>query len=113
MSHRPTPFVLLLAAGVLAWLLFLPPVIGLANNGDFGKLVGSHNLWVPNELEFAYAVDHYEIRADKHWDSDFLSSESLFVCAALALNRNPSSFDMRWLGLCYSPVLLSALAVLR
>src|SRR5438270_5821558 len=103
--------VLILAGAILCFQLFLPPVTGLANNGDFGKLIARFNLGAPFEDEFRYAPIKYNFDPKYHYDSGVYSSELMFVATALGLHAliSPtSSFDIRWIGAIHSGVFLLA-----
>jgi hypothetical protein len=39
--------VVVVAAAILGWQLLVPPVVGLANNGDFEKIMGVVGLRYP------------------------------------------------------------------
>ena len=71
--------VILLAAGALclASQLLLPGFIGIASNGDFGKVYG----WLclaPRGVEtnFTYFQPEYVWSARNYWDSPYHSSET-------------------------------------
>jgi hypothetical protein len=70
MSRLPIVFV---AATILllSWQLMLPPVVGLANNGDFPKMLGHLSLGTPGNHPFEYADTTYEFDGRYHWDSRF------------------------------------------
>lgn len=102
----------LLIAGLLGFVLFAPPQVGMANNGDFGKLSLRYKLWAPHELEFVHAADTYQIRDDKQWDSGFRSTEDIFLTIATKLNPSAKTFDMRWIGLLHGAVYLGAFLLL-
>jgi hypothetical protein len=101
-------------AVVLAVQLFIPPFIGLANNGDFPKMTGRFSLgpqsgdWSEN---FYYFTADY-VQDDKfHWVSDVVSSERVLVKAAVALESlfgRAGEFDVRSLGGIHSLLFLTA-----
>lgn len=74
---------LALAAAIIFYQIMLPPPIGLANNGDFGKLLGRFNLGArvddPQDAFFKYVHIRYTFAPEFHWDSRFVSSEMLLV----------------------------------
>jgi hypothetical protein len=112
----PRSSILVLAAAVfvLGWQLMLPPVVGVANNGDFGKLLGRYGLGAPTGDEADFADTKYEFDSRYHYESGFHSSESLLIGAALALNAvvtKDGSFDLRIMGLIHSLLLLTALSL--
>ena len=101
------------AAGlILIWQLILPPVVGVANNGDFGKLLGRFGLGTTDV--FQHANTRYTFNDSYHWDSGYQSSELLLIVPALAINRALSkdgSFDLRVIGVVHGLVFLFALSL--
>ncbi len=84
------PLCLLWIAGSAAWQLFAPPVLGVANNGDYPKVAGYYSLapaagWGPGE--YAYFATDYRFSPANLWRSEQLSSEHLFVWPAVKLSR--------------------------
>lgn len=93
----------MVAAAIISYQIFVPPVVGNANNADFGKVAGVFNLGAPAEnndpARFAYL--NYVFDPKFHWVSGFWSSESLILMAALAANTvlgKTAGFDMRVMG---------------
>ncbi|ALS29801.1 membrane protein [Paenibacillus sp. 32O-W] len=104
------------AAGavILAALLFTKPFIGVADNGDFQRIMVSVGLTYPEhartyeERFFHYAHSQYsygEFKAGGYW-----SSQLIFAMAASLLGRiwNAGAFDIRVLGFLYALTLLAA-----
>jgi hypothetical protein len=92
---------------IASWQLLLPPVLGLADNGDYARVMVFFDLthepqeWGDRYVGFLnrhYVFDRVE--ASKYAGRDFISSEWVFVAAAAALNRllSPASFDLLLLG---------------
>src|SRR4029077_4578619 len=111
---RSSAPVLAAAVFVLGWQLMLPPVVGVANNGDFGKLLGRYSLGAPIEHEADFADTRYEFDARYRYESGFHSSESILIGAALALNTvlsKDGSFDLRLMGLIHGALLMTALVL--
>src|SRR2546427_2936344 len=107
--------VLAVAAAILTYQLFLPPPVGLANNGDFGKLIARFNLGAPFDNEFRYAATKYNFDPKYHYDSGIYSSELLSVYAALGLNALVSrdgNVDIRCIGALHAALFLLALYLL-
>jgi len=90
---------LLLAIGIVSFQIFVPPPIGLADNGDFVKITGRFDLFMPNQAN-GFADTNYIIDPQHHWTSDIISSEILFAGIAVGLNRifSSTTFDLRWIG---------------
>jgi len=98
------------AALILIWQVILPPVVGVANNGDFGKLLGRFNLGTTDV--FQHANTRYTFNDSYRWESGYLSSEFLLIVPALAINRllsKDGSFDIRIIGVLHGLLFLSAL----
>lgn len=103
-------------AGILAWQLFLPGFIGIANNGDFGKVAG----WLclaprGTPTPFAYFQPDYVWRARNFWDSPYRSSETALGWLAIHLANaahEGAPFDIRWLAGIHVVLCLLAFAVL-
>ncbi len=108
-------FTLGIAAAILAAVLFVPPVIGLANNGDYGKVSLHYTLFSPNEEEFYFAPQTHKFLPEKRWDSGFVTSTHLPVQAALLLHRlsGQADFDCRFLAAVYGALFLLALGILQ
>src|SRR5437899_8287783 len=107
--------VLAVAAAILIYELFLPPPVGLANNGDFGKLIARFNLGAPFENEFRYATKKYNFDPKYHYESGIYSSELILVYAALGLSALVSrdgNVDIRCIGVLHSALFLLALYLL-
>jgi hypothetical protein len=99
------------AAVVLVWQLMLPPVIGVANNGDFSRTYGVFHLTMPVADEVRYSVTRYQFDRQVNYFGGFYSSEILLVPPALALNAifsKDGAFDVRFLGLIHGAVFLAA-----
>src|SRR5258708_17663865 len=99
----------LLAAGLISFVIFVPPVVGLADNGDFVKISGRFDLYLPNQSN-GFADSTYQIDPQHHWRGDVISSEILPAALAVGLNRIFSSrtFDMRWIGAVHAALYLLA-----
>jgi hypothetical protein len=119
-DHEPSgkwigPAALLVAAAILTWQIFVPPVVGLANNGDFGKLIGRYGLGAPSENEHWFAPTKYTFDPRYRFKSGFESSERLLVARAIRLHKLLSDsprFDIRVMGAVHAAVFLLALALL-
>ncbi|HEY7337298.1 MAG TPA: hypothetical protein VH639_20575 [Bryobacteraceae bacterium] len=106
---------LLAASGIVGYQILLPPVVGLADQGDFRRVIGKfgygpaapENLY--GSISLKYAPDPtYNL---KGWEQP--STEDLFVELALWINRLVSKdgkFDIRVMGVLNSAAFLAALA---
>ncbi len=120
MAHRLAaswiePATLLLFALILAYQLLVPPIVGLASNGDYGRItdkVGLRYATMP-ENENQYLVRKYERQPPNDW-AGYVSSEVLIVRLALLLNRFISKdglFDLTVLGAVHAGLFLVAVGV--
>ena len=98
----PEVLLLGLCAAVCSIQIFVPPYIGLANNGDFPKVTGRFGIGPPDDgaRNFIYFVSDYKYNPSYLWRSDIKSSENVLaagpILAAKALGAR--IFDIRWLG---------------
>ena len=101
----------LFAAAVFAvgCQLLLPPVKGVADNGDWGKLLG----WYALGTDVAYQSIHTKLAYSERfrWTPDFHSSEEAFIAAAVQVNRwiSEESRDVRVIGALHAIAYLAAL----
>src|SRR6266849_1414503 len=96
-------FALLLAIGIVSFVIFVPPVVGLADNGDFCKICSRFDLYLPNHTGLdraAYADTTYQFDPAHRWWSEHITPEIPLAWLAVRLNAIFSSktFDMRWMG---------------
>ncbi len=105
--------VYILLAGIQ---LFVPPIFGVADNGDFPKVLAPQNVCDPaNEQDnFAYVCPRYVISPKCYWDSRLPSSEGLFLAAVklFASVTGRTSFRISGIGKAHFPFLLLALILL-
>jgi hypothetical protein len=111
------PWALGAAAGVLIYQLCLPPIVGLADQGDFAKIIG-HFGYGPEdkspELKYAFVERTYvpdPTYRQRDWEQ--WTSEYLFVGSALLLNKVVSKngkLDIVVVGLVHMMVFLAAFA---
>jgi hypothetical protein len=91
---------------IISLQIFGPVPIGIADNGDFARVLGSYGIWEA-DLEpgasnsgFIYYVPEYKI-TDEKWESGVPSTESLLVPAAKLISKKVIGrrrFDLRALG---------------
>ena len=108
---------LAIAVGIVVFQVLVPPSIGLADNGDFGKISLKFHLRVPYDPSMPkgspYIHLHYVFAPESHWKSGFHSAETALVDLALPLNRLVSrvgGFDLRCLGAVHAALFLLAFA---
>ncbi len=107
---------LLVAGCMLAWLLLIPPFIGIADNADFAKVAGRFCLWADGGVadHFLYFQPDYRREPDHCWRSDILSAQiGLAAVASIgsALAGGGPRLDIRWLGVLHSAIFLLALGI--
>jgi hypothetical protein len=115
-ARRLELVLLALCAAVLALQLFIPPYIGIANNGDFGRVCARFSLapadgWVDN---FRYFVAGYYYSPANYWRSDFVTSEILLAAppALLVQSLGGAMFNIRWMGAVHAALFVAAYALL-
>jgi 4-amino-4-deoxy-L-arabinose transferase-like glycosyltransferase len=107
---------LVAAAVILGYQIFVPPVVGLADNGDFSRVmdpVGVSYRSHADEHYFRYLALRYRAgarRSSGHYSSEIPIAGAARVLAAAFLPRGV--FDIRALGALHALLLLGALALL-
>ena len=117
MSHdKLYTAVLAAAAAILTYQLFIPPIVGLADQGDFLRTIGRFG-WGPQHhgsLEYIYVEPKYipdPSYRSVYWEQ--ANTEYLFVGAALALNRLVSkdgALDITVAGFVHALAFMAAFA---
>lgn len=113
------PLLTVLAALIVITLvLFVPPYVGMEDNGDFGRVSRVEGLYdLPENSEFTYNgyfVREYGImQYYNEYSTSVHSSLALFVKPAVALDRlltgNDSVFDIRFLAAIFTAYFLAIL----
>lgn len=99
-------------------LIMISPVIGLADSGDFGRVLGVTGLSVQNPNEsFEYLYFHYAHQYFSYGDykpGGYISTHVILVAVAGLIGRvvNGETFDIRILGVCYTILIVSAIVLL-
>ena len=115
-------WLLLLCAGILAWQLFLPGFIGMANNGDFGKVAGPLSIGGADHGadNFLFFQPQYVRGPEHYYIPKPPSSEIGLAWLASTVQKavgGPARFDIRWLGALHALIFLgfyyTVLVVLR
>jgi hypothetical protein len=120
-SRRSANTLLLLAAlgvagGILCAQLLVPPVVGLADNGDYQRIMGYAGFQRTTsdyERYFAFLRTRYAFAAPGWFRSGYHSSETAIALVARTVHRLFSAqplFDIRLLGAIHAVLLLAALA---
>jgi hypothetical protein len=106
------------ALALLAMQLVVPPVVGLADNGDYQRVMHNagfeHSTDDPGERYFAFLRTRYRVLPVGAVRSGHLSSETALALAARWMSgaRAGGEFDLRVLGALHAALLVLALAAL-
>jgi hypothetical protein len=101
----------------VGWQLFVPPIVGLADQGDFGRVLGPLGYApVPKGPEHKYAYVTRTFVQDPgtrepRWEQ--ISSEFILATVAVTLNRmlvGPGAFDITVFGFTHAVLFLLAFA---
>ena len=105
-----------MVAALVAWQCFVPPIVGLADNGDFEKVTGPLGLRHLDEsseaAHFGWVQREYVDVGEGWWDGGYLTSERLVAGFALALDRAVSDdlrFDVLQVGALHAVVFVAGL----
>ncbi len=102
-----------LAAVLVAWQLFVPPALGVADNGDYPKLIGGACLGGKHPM-FDYVGFTYVKGPANCWSSGMMTSAwvpfGLTLVATKALSGD--RYDLRFLGAAWAVLFLTAFAML-
>lgn len=101
---------------ILAYILMLRPVVGVADNGDFPRIMGSTGLQYLtddyNERYFGYVNRLYRVGIALPMGGGYFSTEIIMVGLAVLLSQSLADtgvFDIRYLAFLYSLVFTAAL----
>jgi putative flippase GtrA len=107
---------LAVGAGLILWLLMLKPFVGIADNGDFQRIMATVGLdyGVPHESfsDRFYGYFHSQYRFREPGLGGYISTEIPVVLLAVLLNLllySGEVFDIRFLAGVYGVLLLAAL----
>jgi hypothetical protein len=121
--HPPRSVLPLVAAGVAAALLalqlFIPPIVGLANNGDFERVMGYAGFQYPTNVRaenyFSWIVTKFVYGPPGWYRSGLRSSEILLAALARVVSEpfaRGGLFDLRVLGAIHALLLVIGLGLL-
>ena len=107
---------LAVAAAIVCHQLFFPPIVGLADNGDFARVTDHLGLAAadarPDDRYFQFVFRRY--RSAPTTGRRNVSSEILLAAIARGVSRPFSprgTFDLRWIGAVHALALLAAAIV--
>jgi len=104
-----------LFAALVIIQVFMPPPVGIANNGDWGKVAGLFDITAPTQDEFRFLVRTWKIDPASHYWGGFVTSEIGLAAIAARLNRvfrRDGLFDIRVMGAVHASLYLLALYLL-
>lgn len=107
----------IVAGGLIICLIMIPPVIGVADNGDFNRVIGMSGIAPFDKQEpyderyFAYSHTIWAYGGYTH--GGYVSTHVLLVAVSGWISRIFSwyHYDIRFIGACYTALLLTALAI--
>ncbi len=96
---------------------FVVPVVGLANNGDFGKMIGRFGLGTLDDgpdSAIVFAPTAYVFHPARYFVAEHISSELLLILPAVMIGwaTNPLLFDLRTMGAVHAVGLVAGFALL-
>ena len=103
-----------LLALLIGFQILGPSPVGLADNGDFPKILGPEGIWPSAGSEqdrYRYFNPEYVVRDDRFYDVHIYSLERVFVRLAkfvALIVLPPGTFDLRILGVLHGVVLIAA-----
>ena len=103
------------ALAAVIFVLLIPPPVGIADNGDFPKMIGRFALVAePASANDApgYVTIRYVRDPKAWWVSENYSTEIPLIRMALAISdwMNPGYFDIRLIGAIHGAIYLSSFA---
>src|SRR5213596_3079007 len=99
MRPRPGEILFLgLAGALLAFQLFIPPYIGLADNGDFARVCARFSLAPDAPGAFVYFTPDYNYSPRNYWKSDVWYAQVSLAAIPALLARPTGHFNIRYLG---------------
>jgi hypothetical protein len=101
---------------VVVYQLFVPPVVGLADNGDFERVLGIFSLGGPVDDQYHFV--HLKYNFDPHYHSwrELISTEQVLTGIAILVNgpfSKQGTFDLRFLGAIHAALYILAFYLLQ
>lgn len=119
-TYITPPIFAVLFIGILTCiLLFISPINGLAENGQYFYVLNSNSLFINNPNTYPYA-DYFQktygiMQYFNQTSTKFVSVQQLFITLAIWLNKlffSKTVFDIRFLGMVYLIFFLPAIYLL-
>jgi len=113
LAPQPLEWACIVVAGViLAAQLLVPPIVGLADNHDYDRVMGWFGMvpaGIPEDQRYVDFVDRdYDLRLGQFAGGGYLSSELGFTALAVALSpliSSPADLDLRVVGAVHAAAL--------
>ena len=109
----------LASAILLIIMLFIPPYLGLSDDGRFSRVMNSIGIYnfdsSSEDLYYNYYIRRYSTVPTGFGQSSYFSSLTIFVRIALAINNifiKNNVFDMRFMALVYGIIFIPTLMLL-
>jgi hypothetical protein len=105
-----------ICAALIAWQILIPPIIGVANNADFGKVLDWFHYKGDPEDEYKFVQTHFVYEAGRPNYGGERSSAVLLGGVALMVNRAISfdgSLDLRAIAIVHLAIFLAGVWLLR
>jgi len=107
--------ILVIVAAILIYQVILPPIVGLADNGDYNKVMWPAGLAARSELYISYIASKFKFIEPGQLDPGLKSSERLIARVARTVGlyvTKDGLFDIRVLSSIHSLLLLIGLALM-
>lgn len=116
-SQRAALFAVLIGILIMGITLFVPPVLGSADNGEYASIIEGNGLYKldrgKKDEYFSYASVKYGVNQYYTEQKTNFSSQNLFIQVAKGLNwifaKDKTTFDIRFYGCLLGLYLLGAL----
>ena len=98
-------------AAVVIAQAFVPPPVGMANNGDFSKIAGIFGLTAPTDDEFKFLIRTWHFDPASRFYAGFVSTEHVLAAVAVRVDRivrRDGLFDIRMIGAVHAALYLLA-----
>ncbi|MCH5462010.1 hypothetical protein HC026_08335 [Lactobacillus sp. LC28-10] len=115
-KFSPVTTAVVACALIVGWLIFMAPIHGYSDNGDFQYLMATNDIYSLHQAKAGYVVQHYGLM--KYYNPihlDHLTAQSVVIQIAVGLNRlfnSQTQFDIRFLGMVYYSLYLGGVGVL-
>jgi hypothetical protein len=113
-SITPANIFLAIFTVVLVYQLFIPPIVGLADNGDFARIIDKVGILPGNNKEYLGNIN-LQFPIDFHYNiKGYQSSELIFVLGSILINAlisKDGQFHLLVLGAVHLVAIIASLAV--